>query len=149
MKKTFIALGIVLVISLSLLIVAFATDYNSTVSKDFTQSSWSVSAYDSSSTLRLRGNYSKTTTGMLWWEKTNYKATTTGYANYSRVYVASTLWYGSDWYFDSSETLTNGMCSASYTMVDKRPTKAQFYFRDGEDGYTTTYNTYCVLVTQS
>ena len=130
MKRSICLVLVALIASSLMALGVYAKEYNSETKKDFTAS----------------GTYTITTSGALWWKETTYKAVTTGHTKYSSAYVATTLWTGSDWDVTFSEDVKNGECSATHSVVDIRPTKAQFYLRDGVGDYADFYS---VLVTQS
>ena len=146
MKRSICLVLVALIASSLIALGVYAKEYNSETKKDFTASGWTVAKNDSNGVRRLDGTYTITTSGALWWKETTYKAVTTGHTKYSSAYVATTLWTGSDWDVTFSEDVKNGECSATHSVVDIRPTKAQFYLRDGVGDYADFYS---VLVTQS
>jgi len=149
MKKVWLVLVLSFLFVVVASIVVFSQDYIDDDEHRYFGNNWStpVEIYDNNSNLRLSGSYNITTTGFWIWQKTNYTGTANGTAYYSRVYIAVTLWKDADWTYTSSTTINNGSCSASHTL-NVTPTKAQFYFRDGEYDYTPTYDTFSIIVSQ-
>ena len=151
MRKVWLILAFSLLFIVAATVVVFAKDYISDDEyyRNF-NNSWStpVTIEDDNNDVRLSGSYTKTTTGIWPFKKTHYSGIANGTAYYSRVYIAVTLWHNSDWTYTSSTSLNNGSCSATHTL-NNQPTKAQFYFRDGEYGYTPSYDIFSILVRQA
>ena len=110
-------------------LLIYAVDYSEVHEKNFTND-WKTSL-NYGGRKRIDGTYTITTSGSLWWKKNHYNLTTIGYPLKSTAYVSSTLWVGNDYDFKSSNIITEGICKATYTVDDTRPTKAQLYLRDG------------------
>lgn len=154
MKKVLVMFAVIFVTVISLLAVTFARDYSLTADRDLT-ASWPSSVYirnQYTNQVYMKCEYTVKETGFLF-RKTTFKGEVTGQPNYSRGYVAVTFWIGSDWdYNSSSELVVNEGCyKTSYETSgsNSRPTKVQFYFRDGEYGYTSDYDTYTYIAEQS
>ena len=153
MKKVMLVTMITVLFLTGLAIVSFAHDYLHQGSRNLAES-WSspYTINSDTSTASLKSQYSVWDTGILWWKTTHFKGEATGTPNYSTGYVAVTFWIGNDWDYNShSELNDQGKYYVSYESSgsNSRPTQIQFYFRDGQYGVTSDYDTYTYLVSQS
>ena len=137
----------------TLAIVSFAFDYIEQDPRNLTESWSSPHTINSDTSIAsLESQYSVWNTGVLFWKTTHFKGEATGTPNYSTGYVAVTFWIGNDWNYNShSEINDQGKYYVSYESSgsNSRPTKIQFYFRDGEYGVTSDYDTYTYIASQS